>query len=124
MNNKTLSLDMEKDLILEDFIDDKIIINNNIDNILINISYSENNTPIIGKNNDNVYYVYLSYTNNEYNILKNILEDIKNKRINNYNNYSYEINSITLSQNNYDLIKTNIAKYNKKYNICTDCEKN
>ena len=125
-NNITLTLDMQDDILFDGLIDyyknnNKIIIDNNIDNILINVSYGDNSKPIIEKTSDNIYYIHLEYTYNDFNIIKNILEDIKNKQIKSYN-YYYEIESITLSQKNYDKIKNNIDEYYKNNNICEYCE--
>ena len=113
IENTTLTLKMEDNLLFNSLLDEDykdIIIDNSIDNILINIDYEYNTIPILRKYNG-VYHINLEYP--DYNI-KDILNDIKDKKIHN-GDYYYKVNSITISESNYNKIKENINKYNEYF---------
>ena len=82
-------------------------IDNSIDNIKIEIKYLEGITYYL--NGENNYY-YLDYNFNfkyAYNLL---LNDLRNKRIRDYDSSSFIKITVTLSQENYDKISSNYKR--------------
>ena len=104
-SDKTIKLNMNNDIIFNDLDyynkHNKVIIDNNIKDIEIEIEYNNSIEPYIN-NIDNYYYV--DYKFNDYNVIKYILNDIKNKKINFKNFYDYNIKNIKISKINYDKI--------------------
>ena len=107
-SDKTIKLNMNNDIIFDDLDyynkHNKVIIDNNIKDIEIEIEYNNSIEPYIN-NIDNYYYV--DYKTNDYNVIKYILNDIKNKKINLKNFYDYNIKNIKISKTNYDKIISN-----------------
>lgn len=108
-----LILNFNDEMIFSDIEYNKIIIDNNEKDIVINISYNDQIKPYIRENVENEYFI--TYEFNNFNIVKCILEDIKNKKISNYDIDAYEINYIKMSQKNYDIILENNYKYYGKW---------
>ena len=79
----------------------KVVIDNNIKDIEIDIEYTKFIKPYI---NTNTNYYYIDYTSTNYNVVKYILNDIKNKKVNFNNYYDYNIKQIRISQTNYNLL--------------------
>ena len=113
--NVVLKLKMKDNLIYDELeyysYDDKVIIDNSVNDILISVDYIEGYTPVLRESYENTYYVDVEVNN--FNIIKEVLNDIKNKKIKNYSSYPYVIKSITLSQKNYNMIKDNIKLNNE-----------
>lgn len=111
-NNTILKLDIKDNTIFNDLEyynkHNKVIIDNNIKDIEISIEYSKYIEPTIN-NNDNYYYI--DYKVKDNNIIKSILNDIKNKKINLDNYYDYNIKEIRISKYNYDKLINNNIKY-------------
>ena len=103
-----LILNVDSDTIFHDLEYNRIKIDNNEKNIIININYSEQIKPYITEYNQNEFSISYDYTG--FNIIKYILEDIKNKKISNYDIDNYEVNYIIISQKNYDMILKNNKK--------------
>ena len=119
VNNKnTHMIEMDDNLVL-DFIryeTDNIIIDNSLDKIKIDISsYSEYDVYLYNyrrHTNNQDYLVYdMSYELDELELYKNIMNNLKNKKITNYDNDIYDI-KIYISSDNLNKLKKNINNYN------------
>lgn len=108
-----LKLEMNKELKLEELEHNKVIIDNKEENIIINVTYNGCIKPTIIDYGDNEYFI--SYEFDNANIIESVLNDIKNKQIKNYDMTYFSIDSITLSQENYDRIIENNKKYYNEY---------
>ncbi len=108
-----LKLDINKETKFAELEYNKIIIDNTEKDLLIKVTYNEGIEPIIKKYGDNEYFT--TYEFNNINIFEHILEDIKNKKIRNYDISYFNIDSITISQNNYNRIIENNKKYYNTY---------
>ena len=102
---------------IKDIPKDNIIIDNNLDYIKLDIKtndigkvniYSNN---IYDKNNVDYKVIHIYYDYNNINVLKNIINDLKNKKINKYDN-DYEIDKIYISESNLTKLRENYLKYN------------
>ena len=87
----------------------KVVIDNSVKDIEVLVEYSDYIEPNIYMSSDNNYYI--DYKVKENNIVKDILNDIKNKKINFDSYYSYNIKEIKISKSNYDKIINNNKKY-------------
>lgn len=108
-----LKLKMNKELKLEELEHNKVIIDNKEEDVIINVTYNGCIKPTIIDYGDNEYFI--SYEFDNANIIESVLNDIKNKQIKNYDMTYFSIDSITLSQENYDRIIENNKKYYNEY---------
>lgn len=108
-----LILEVDNETVFNEIEYNKIIIDNKEKNIIINVNYNECLKPSLRENNENEYFV--SYDFDSFNIIEFILEDIKNKKIRNYDISYFNIDSITISQDNYNRIIENNKKYYNTY---------
>ena len=106
--NKDLKLDMQDDLVLFE-LDYNNVEFKNIDNIIINIDYTETYNVYLDNYYDNYYSIHYEFNN--INFINLILNDIKNKELRDYDNNIYEINKIIISEENYNTIRENNKKY-------------
>lgn len=100
---------VSKDTVFTELEYNKVIIDNTKKDLIVTITYNEGITPIVRKYDDNEYFITYEFDN--FNIMEHILNDIKTKKIRSYDISTFSINSITLSQENYDLITKNNKKY-------------
>ena len=115
--NKVLEIDMNDNIILYEFDKDLIEIDNSVHNIIYDVDYLEYmNIELTSYENYyyrheyvNIYGIY--YNLNNVNFIDMILNDLKNKKIRDYDNSVYKINKIILSEENYN----KIIKNNKAY---------
>lgn len=107
-NNTILTLDYNDNMILDDLdyykYHNKVVIDNNQDKIIIEVLHDNNIEPCV-RNSDNHYFI--DYNSKNTNVIKYILQDIKNKKIDFNGYYKYDIKSITISQKNYDKLINN-----------------
>lgn len=115
--NKQLELNGDNNVILYEFDKDLIEIDNSIDNIIYDVDYLEY-MNIELESYDTYYYkhkdidIYGIYYNfNNINFVDMILNDLKDKKIRDYDNSVYKINKIILNEENYN----KIIEYNKSY---------
>ena len=108
-----LILDVNNETIFNELEYNKIIIDNKEKDIIVKVNYNECLTPKIVENNENEYF--LSYDFDSINIIEVILNDIKNKKIRNYDISYFNIDAITISQDNYNKIIANNEKYYNTY---------
>lgn len=108
-----LKLDIDKETKFSELEYNKIIIDNTEKDLVVNVTYNECIKPIIRKYGDNEYFT--TYELDNINITEHILEDIKNKKIRNYDISYFSIDSITISQENYDRIIENNKNYYNSY---------
>ena len=108
-----LILDVNNETIFNELEYNKIIIDNKEKDIIVKVNYNECLTPKIVENNENEYF--LSYDFDSINIIEVILNDIKNKKIRNYDISYFNIDTITISQDNYNKIIVNNEKYYNTY---------
>ncbi len=106
--NTILTLDYNDNMILDDLdyykYHNKVVIDNNQDKIIIEVLHDNNIEPCV-RNSDNHYFI--DYNSKNTNVIKYILKDIKNKKIDFNGYYKYDIKSITISQKNYDKLINN-----------------
>ena len=119
-----IEIDMKDNLLLYELNEAKdIVIDDKLDNIKIDVT-------VCGEANVN-YYTYLEYNysdskqyyrlairnyyNNDIDRFKEILNDLKNKKIKtyDYNYYNYKIDKIYISNNNLTKLKENLANINE-----------
>ena len=119
-NNKTLRIDINENTTFTDieYYNDhnKVIIDNNIDDIEILVEYTKYIEPNTYTRDNNNYYIDYKVKNN--NIIKDILNDIKDKKITFNNYYNYNVKNIKISEKNYE----KIIKNNNRYNDTEDYE--
>ena len=120
---KEITMNMQDNLILyeiNDIDEEKIVINDDIDNIKLTIDTYDLGEPSIFtysifNHDDNVYTNYeianITINQNGLKIYKSIVDDLKHKRINinNFNSTNYSITKIEISRKNLNKIKENIA---------------
>lgn len=87
----------------------KVVIDNSVKDIEVLVEYSDYIKPNIYMSSDNNYYI--DYKVKENNIVKYILNDIKNRKINFDSYYDYNVKEIKISKSNYDKIINNNKKY-------------
>ena len=109
------NIDWDNNLVMLELFDDKIVIDNSIDNIKLDItSYGYGNINIYSNsdeiNNNKYKVIHVNYDYDDIEMLKNIIEDLKKKRINKYDSY-YEIEKIYISQENLTKLRENNRKY-------------
>ena len=128
---KTYTIDMKDNLIINEIMDisnDKIVIDNTLSNIKMDITtcgdgevytytYSTNRYYDDSEEyNYNVYEIVSTYVDyDEITRLKSVLEDLKKKRINTnnfYNSCNYEIEKIYISEDNLTKIRDNYINFN------------
>ena len=122
----TINIEMEDNLVINEINDiasDKIIIDDDIDDIKMDIltyndnyvyTYIYNKIDYDSELNYKLLDIYVDY--NEFDIYKKIIKDLKNKKINTYyydNMNNYVIDKIYISSDNLTKIKEN---YNNIYN--------
>ena len=123
-HDTSIEIPMNDRLIIDDLInisDDKIVIDNDLSNIKFDITTYGKGNPIYHSHivynqsddgSDSFEMVYIYIDNDELEIFKQMVEDLKNKKINTYEGYNnaYEINKIYISRNNLEKIKENYHK--------------
>ena len=114
-NMDSYNIDWDNNLVMLELFDDKIVIDNSIDNIKLDItSYGYGNINIYSNsdeiNNNKYKVIHVNYDYDDIEMLKNIIEDLKKKRINKYDSY-YEIEKIYISQENLTKLRENNRKY-------------
>lgn len=113
-NNKTLKIDVNENTTFIDIEyynnNNKVIIDNNIDDIEILVEYTKYIEPNIYTTDNNYYIDYIVKDNN---IIKDFLNDVKDKKITFNNYYNYNVKSIKISEKNYEKIIKNNNKYYK-----------
>lgn len=68
----------------------KIVENNNIDNIIVEITYYNEESELVYNNIGNEYDIrFRNKNNNDKKILNNIIEDLKHKKVYNYSKLAY-----------------------------------
>lgn len=106
--NTILTLDYNDNMILDDLdyykYHNKVVIDNNQNKIIIEVLHDNDIEPCV-RNSDNHYFI--DYNSKNTNVIKYILQDIKNKKIDFNGYYKYDIKSITISQKNYDKLINN-----------------
>lgn len=121
----TLEVDMHDNLVFRDIknlSNDRIVIDNNIENIKLDIltnnyvdvrSYVFIDRPIEMDKSYNLEILGISTYQDELSIVKKTLEDMKEKKIKSYNeyDYGYEIDKIYISNSNLTKLKENYKKY-------------
>lgn len=99
---------------------DKIVIDNSLDYIKLDISTYDSSDIYIYRYTEFEYDGYKSFEYevidiysdyNEFDMYKNIIDDIKNGEINNINYNYYTIDKIYLSQDNLEKLRDNYLKY-------------
>ena len=99
------------------FIDDSV----DADTVNIEINYLNGIEPELeienrkNSNDENYQYCLVTYDTNRYMLYKNILQDIKNKKLIDYENLNSIKLKITVSQENYEKLQQNYEKYCKVY---------
>lgn len=119
VNNKNTHIIEMNDNLLLDFLKyetDNIIIDNSLNKIKIDISsYPEYDVYLYNyrnHTNNQDYQIYdISYKLDELELYKNIINNLKNKKIVNYDNDVYDI-KIYISSDNLNKLKKNINNYN------------
>ena len=97
------------------------IIDNSINTVNIEINYLDGIEPELeienrkNSNDENYQYCLVTYDTNRYMLYKNILQDIKNKKLIDYENLNSIKLKITVSQENYEKLQQNYEKYCKQY---------
>ena len=106
---KTFNMNMNNDLVFDSILDvNKVIIDNNTKDIKIKVNYYK----FLDINLDNYEnYYYLMVDENELVLINMILDSLRKETYINFDNPSYSVDSITLSQENYDLLLKNIKLY-------------
>jgi len=107
--NKNIYLTMDNSIILQDFNPNIVVIDNNQKDIIFNVSYTKNIEVYINNYYDNYYIV--DYDFSRFNLVNVILNDIKNKKIRDYDDNLYKINKIIMSEENYKIISNNYNEY-------------
>lgn len=120
----SIEIPMSDKLVIDDLInipDDKIVIDNDLSNIKLDITTYGKGKPIYHSHmtydrHDDAYnayeIAYIYVDNDELEIFKQIVNDLKHKRINTFDGYDreYEINKVYISNNNLEKIKENYHK--------------
>ena len=97
------------------------IIDNSINTVNIEINYLDGIEPELeienrkNSNDESYQYCLVTYDTNRYMLYKNILQDIKNKKLIDYENLNSIKLNITVSQENYEKLQQNYEKYCKQY---------
>jgi len=97
------------------------IIDNSIGTVNIEVKYLNGIEPKLeienrkNSNDENYQYCLVTYDTNRYMLYKNILQDIKNKKLIDYENLNSIKLKITVSQENYEKLQQNYEKYCKQY---------
>lgn len=118
LETKEEEIEMSNNLIIEDYdgyYNVDYIIDNSIENVKLKVTYpkfSEYYTSTETSDKYNLYHIHFNEVSlfNVYKIIKN---DLKNHKVRNYDN-SYKL-EITISQENYEILKSNIEKYYYDY---------
>lgn len=104
-NNTVLHIDVNNNTTfyeLEYYLEsNKVIIDDKVKDIEISVDYSNNIVPYINENN------YIEYDVKDINYLKDILNNIKVKKIIISDNYNYNVKYVKLSKKSFDIIKKN-----------------
>ena len=96
------------------------IIDNSVNTVNIEINYLNGVEPELeienGKssNDESYQYCLVKYETNKYLLYKNILRDIKDKKLVDYENLNSIKLKITVSQENYEKLQQNYKKYSKE----------
>lgn len=118
----TLNIPMSDNLVVEDIAnisDDKIVIDNELDDIKLDIITSEFNIPYCniynryGRDDERMIKMANIYIDDdEFAVIKQMANDLKNKKINTYNLYNndYEIDKVYISLDNLTKLKENYKK--------------
>lgn len=97
------------------------IIDNSINTVNIEINYLDGIEPELeienrkNSNDESYQYCLVTYDTNRYMLYKNILQDIKNKKLIDYENLNSIKLKITVSQENYEKLQQNYEQYCKQY---------
>ena len=95
------------------------IIDYSINTVNIEINYLDGIEPELeienrkNSNDESYQYCLVTYDTNRYMLYKNILQDIKNKKLIDYENLNSIKLKITVSQENYEKLQQNYEKYCK-----------
>ena len=119
--NKTLSqeIPMSDNLWITKNYEHEYIIDNSIGTVNIEVKYLNGIEPKLeienrkNSNDENYQYCLVTYDTNRYMLYKNILQDIKNKKLIDYENLNSIKLKITVSQENYEKLQQNYEKYCK-----------
>lgn len=120
---KTLSqeIPMSDNLWITKNYEHEYIIDNSIGTVNIEVKYLNGIEPKLeienrkNSNDENYQYCLVTYDTNRYMLYKNILQDIKNKKLIDYENLNSIKLKITVSQENYEKLQQNYEKYCKQY---------
>lgn len=120
-------VEMNDNLVISDIMKlpkERIIIDNKLDDIKLDIiSYGQSEIYVQpyktysydkqSQEYHDVVYLFVHINHNDLNQLKNILEDLKNKKINTYDGYrfDYQIDKVYISEKNLTKIRENYQKY-------------
>lgn len=111
---KDLELDMSDNLVFYELDSNLIEFNNSVSNVIINVSYSENIDIYLDNHYGECYSVHYDYNNS--NFIDLILNDLKDKKLRDYDNNLYKINKIIISESNYNkLIENNNIYFGYEY---------
>lgn len=106
---KDLKLIMSDNLIFYELDSNLVELNNNVKDIIINVSYSENIDVYLENYYSECYGIHYNFNNN--NFVDLILNDLKNKKLRDYDNSLYRINKIIISESNYEKLVKNNNEY-------------
>ena len=110
-DNLWITKNYEHEYIIDDSVD--------VDTVNIEINYLNGIEPKLeienrkNSNDENYKYCIVTYDTNRYMLYKNILQDIKNKKLIDYENLNSIKLKITVSQENYEKLQQNYEKYCK-----------
>ena len=125
VNKTTKIIEMTDNLIVDDIMnipDNRIVIDNNLSDIKLDIITNDNKNVNVymhktysydEKKNEyhDITCAFISVEHNDFEQLKQLLDDLKNKRINTYSDYNYRIDKVYISESNLTKIKENYSKY-------------
>lgn len=90
----------------------KIIEDNTLENIIMEITYYDEKNELIYDNRENNYNISFKYKNiNDKKIINNIIDDLKNKKVYNYSKLAFAEVVIYANKANKNLIEIRNAKY-------------
>lgn len=108
IKSDNFTLAVEDNIVFSELSYSKIIIDNNQEDMIVSVKYNDGLEPVLRNYEENDYYVYfLTYEYDNFNIANYVLNDIKDKKIRSYDIGYFLIESITISQKNYDIIIKN-----------------
>ena len=114
-DNLWITKNYEHEYIIDDSVD--------VDTVNIEINYLNGVEPELeienGKssNDESYQYCLIKYNTNKYLLYKNILRDIKDKKLVDYENLNSIKLKITVSQENYEKLQQNYKKYSKENKV-------